>query len=68
MVRTTKTSISLADPEGGRNLRLRGAIYEQSFENGDGFQAEIERAGERYRQLLKQEFDRLGTCVSRCRA
>ncbi|EAA5370242.1 relaxase/mobilization nuclease domain-containing protein [Salmonella enterica] len=49
VVRTTKTSISLADPEGGRNLRLRGAIYEQSFENGDGFQAEIERAGERYR-------------------
>jgi len=49
VVRTTKTSISLADPEGGRNLRLRGAIYEQSFENGDGLQAEIERAGERYR-------------------
>lgn len=49
IVRTTKTSISIADPEGGRNLRLRGAIYEQSFENGDGLQAEIERAGERYR-------------------
>ena len=49
VVRTTKTSISIADPEGGRNLRLRGAIYEQSFENGDGLQAEIERAGERYR-------------------
>ncbi len=49
MVRTTKTSISIAAPEGGRNLRLRGVIYEQSFENGDGLQAEIERAGERYR-------------------
>lgn len=49
VVRTTKTSISIADPEGGRNLRLRGAIYEQSFENGDGLQAEIERAGEQYR-------------------
>lgn len=49
VVRTTKSSISIADPEGGRNLRLRGAIYEQSFENGDGLQAEIERAGERYR-------------------
>lgn len=53
VVRTTKTSISLADPEGGRNLRLRGAIYEQSFENGDGLQAEIERAGERYRAIAE---------------
>lgn len=54
VVRTTKTSISIADPEGGRNLRLRGAIYEQSFENGDGLQAEIERAGERYRATAEE--------------
>ncbi|MBX4303221.1 relaxase/mobilization nuclease domain-containing protein, partial [Mycobacterium tuberculosis] len=31
VVRTTKNSISIADPDGGRNIRLRGAIYEQSF-------------------------------------
>lgn len=50
VVRTTKSSISLADPEGGRNLRLRGAIYEQSFENGIGLESGIRRAGERYRE------------------
>lgn len=49
VVRTTKSSISLADPDGGRNIRLKGAIYEQSFEAGEGLRAEIERAGERYR-------------------
>lgn len=49
VVRITRNSISLADPEGGRNIRLKGAIYEQSFEAGDGLRAEIERAGERYR-------------------
>ncbi|HBY0022132.1 relaxase/mobilization nuclease domain-containing protein, partial [Salmonella enterica] len=30
VVRTTKSSISIADPDGGRNIRLKGAIYEQS--------------------------------------
>ncbi|MGS6280293.1 plasmid mobilization relaxase MbeA, partial [Enterobacter intestinihominis] len=25
---TTKSSISIADPDGGRNIRLKGAIYE----------------------------------------
>jgi len=49
VVRTTSRSISLADPEGGKNIRLKGAIYEQSFEAGDGLRAEIESAGERYR-------------------
>ncbi|EBS0681828.1 nuclease, partial [Salmonella enterica subsp. enterica serovar Heidelberg] len=28
VVRTTRSSISIADPEGGRNLRLKGALYE----------------------------------------
>lgn len=49
VARVTKSSISLADPDGGRNLRLKGALYEQSFRHGEGHRAEIERAGERYR-------------------
>jgi len=49
VVRTTSRSISVADPDGGRNIRLKGAIYEQSFEAGEGLRAEIERAGARYR-------------------
>ncbi|MBE3108888.1 nuclease, partial [Klebsiella pneumoniae] len=41
-VRTTKNSISIADPDGGRNIRLRGAIYEQSFNGLAGLRGEIE--------------------------
>lgn len=31
IARTTKTSISIQDPNGGKNIRLKGGIYEQSF-------------------------------------
>ncbi|MDV2097052.1 nuclease, partial [Acinetobacter baumannii] len=41
VVRTTKNSISIADPDGGRNIRLRGAIYEQSFNGLEGLRGEI---------------------------
>ena len=58
VVRTTKNSISLADPEGGRNLRLQGAIYEQSFEFGEGLQREIERASGRYRENAEARVQR----------
>jgi len=58
VVRTTKNSISLADPEGGRNLRLQGAIYEQSFEFGEGLQREIERASGRYREHAEARVQR----------
>lgn len=44
VVRTTKSSISIADPDGGRNIRLKGAIYEQSFNAGEGLRAAIESA------------------------
>lgn len=30
VVRETRKSISIADPEGGRNIRLKGALYEQN--------------------------------------
>lgn len=50
MVRTTKSSISIADPDGGRNIRLKGAIYEQYFNAGEGLRAEIESAAADYRR------------------
>ncbi|MCZ5911330.1 nuclease, partial [Escherichia coli] len=31
VVRVTRSSISIAYPNGGRNIRLKGAFYEQSF-------------------------------------
>lgn len=58
VVRTTKNSISIADPDGGRNIRLKGAIYEQSFEAGDGLRAEIERAAAVYRENAESRIQR----------
>ena len=49
VARKTKTSISIADPDGGRNIRLKGMIYEQNFRFGKELRGEIEAASERYR-------------------
>lgn len=49
VARQTSKSISIADPDGGRNLRLKGMIYEQDFKFGTGLRGEIEAASERYR-------------------
>lgn len=58
VVRTTKNSISLADPDGGRNIRLKGAIYEQSFNAGEGLRAEIESAAADYRRDAESRIQR----------
>lgn len=58
VVRTTKSSISIADPDGGRNIRLKGAIYEQSFNAGEGLRAEIERAAADYRRDAESRIQR----------
>lgn len=49
VARKTKTSISIADPDGGRNIRLKGMLYEQNFRFGKELRGEIEAASERYR-------------------
>lgn len=58
VARTTKNSISIADPEGGRNIRLRGAIYEQSFNAGAGFREEIKSASDGYRNDAESRIQR----------
>lgn len=58
VVRTTKSSISVADPDGGRNIRLKGAIYEQSFNAGEGLGAEIESAAAAYRRDAESRIQR----------
>lgn len=50
IARTTPKSISIKDPEGGRNIRLKGMIYEQDFRYGKELRAEIEGASQRYRE------------------
>ena len=54
VVRETRKSISIADPEGGRNIRLKGALYEQDFRSGQDLRGELEAAGERYRNEREQ--------------
>ncbi len=54
VVRETRKSISIADPEGGRNIRLKGALYEQDFRAGQDLRGELEAAGERYRNEREQ--------------
>lgn len=51
IARTTKKSISIKNPSGepnARNIRLSGALYEESFNFGAGLQSELKNAGERY--------------------
>jgi hypothetical protein len=50
VARTTPKSISIKDPEGGKNIRLKGMIYEQDFRYGEELRAEIEGASQRYRE------------------
>ena len=54
VVRETRKSISIADLEGGRNIRLKGALYEQNFRAGQDLRGELEAAGERYRNEREQ--------------
>ncbi|WP_456320593.1 plasmid mobilization relaxase MbeA [Serratia entomophila] len=58
VVRTTKSSISLASPDGGQNIRLKGALYEQSFHAGEGLRAEIESAAAVYRANAESRVQR----------
>lgn len=56
VVRKTTKSISIADPDGGRNIRLKGAIYEQNFRFGNELREEIEGASQRYRDGANVRF------------
>ena len=49
IARTTGKSISIKDPDGGQNIRLKGMIYEQDFRFGQELRADIEAASARYR-------------------
>lgn len=58
VVRTTKSSISIADQDGGQNIRLKGVLYEQSFSAGAGLRDEIERAARIYRENAESRIQR----------
>lgn len=49
VVRETKSSISIADPSGGQNIRLKGVLYERDFKFSAGVREQIETASKDYR-------------------
>jgi len=52
-----KTQISIKNPHGGengRNIPLKGALYEESFSYGPSFGREIEEAGKRYKERARE--------------
>ena len=50
VARQTKSSISIKDPDGGRNIRLKGAIYEQDFRLSQELQSDIEQRSREHKQ------------------
>lgn len=48
IARETKNSISIKPPDGGQNIRLKGALYERDFDLSKGLRSEIEAAGADY--------------------
>lgn len=49
VVRQTKNSISIKDPDGGKNLRLKGALYAENYRGGKELRAAREEAERTYR-------------------
>lgn len=49
IARETKSSISIASPDGGKNLRLKGALYERDFRFSESLRGELEAASATYR-------------------
>lgn len=54
IARETQKSISISDPEGGRNIRLKGHIYEQDFRFSEKLRGEITAASDRYEAGIKE--------------
>ncbi len=49
VARETKSSISIKDPSGGQNLRLKGALYERDFAVSKDLRGELERASQQHK-------------------
>lgn len=58
LARTTKQSISIKNPDGGQNLRLKGVFYEQSFEASRELTADYGELTERHRQEVARNIQR----------
>lgn len=67
--RQTKTSISIKDPDGGRNIRLKGALYEQDFRLSQDLQRDIKERSREYQnagtERLAEARNRYSTGIER---
>ena len=66
LARITPKSISIADPDGGRNLRLKGALYEQAFRADGDLSQELQAASERYRAASAERVSAAQADYQRC--
>ena len=53
IARQTDKAISIKNPNGGRNIRLTGGLYERDFRFSQEVQAEVERDSESYRNHVR---------------
>lgn len=49
VARVTPTAISIKAPDGGRNIRLKGEMYEESFGFSEGYRQQKQAEGEQFR-------------------
>lgn len=59
IARKTMKSISIKDPDGGRNIRLRGEIYEQTFRYDQDYQGTNRLKSYGYRETNRQRISEL---------
>lgn len=57
MARQTKTFISIENPDGGRNIRLKGGVYEQDFDISKELPEERERRSAAHQQRLGERLE-----------
>jgi hypothetical protein len=71
ITRTTPSSISINDPDGNRNIRLKGAIYEQGFRAEETYPGETEARTRKYREQhdrnAEKSRDTLESCIEKKR-
>ena len=65
IARETKSSISIASPDGGKNLRLKGALYERDFQFSESLREELEAAGATYRDARESRISEAERCYQR---
>lgn len=65
IARETKSSISIASSDGGKNLRLKGALYERDFRFSESLRGELEAASATYRDARESRISEAERCYQR---